>query len=75
MRIDSIFTAKTYKMLNLLATFLMPFIISSGLISSALSHTWVEQICLLTSHEIGYPRGNGATSDHFMILKFAEHSL
>lgn len=69
---------RTYKMLNLLATFLM-LVLISGFISSTLSHTWVEQICLLTSHDsflaIGYPRGNGVTSDHFLILILAEHSL
>ncbi len=62
-------------MLNLRATFLILFIILNSLISFTLSHTWVEEIYLLTLQEIGYPRGNGAAFHQFMVLMFAEHSL
>ena len=59
-------------MLNSLTTFLMLFMILSDFISTALSHTWVKQICLLTSHGfflhlIDYLRGNNELLTDFLI--------
>lgn len=61
-------------MLNILATFLMLIIMFSGLISSALGHTWVEEIRLLNPNAIGIQEAT-VSSEGFLILKFAEHCL